>query len=158
MGDDAAAADRRVDRRVARRTARRTRLNNLYLDTSAGAKLLVEEAESAALATYLDERDVSLVACALFETELRRLAVRHDLDQQAVTAVLDNVALYELPPSLYREAGLLPGRHLRTLDALHLAAAIRLGVDAVVSYDERLGQAARAWGFAVVAPGVAAES
>ena len=41
---------------------------------------------------------------------------------------------------------------LRSLDALHLAAAIRLGVDAVVTYDTRMTQAARDLGLVVLAP------
>ncbi len=38
-----------------------------------------------------------------------------------VTQFLTGVSLYEMPGSLFREAGLLPGADLRSLDALHLA-------------------------------------
>ena len=43
---------------------------------------------------------------------------------------------------------------LRSLDALHLAAAVELGdeLDGIVTYDERLSQAASHHGIAVVAP------
>lgn len=61
--------------------------------------------------------------------------------------------LYEVPPSLFREAGLLPGVGLRSLDAIHLAAAVRLGVAAVLTYDSRMREAARGLGLEVVAPG-----
>jgi len=46
---------------------------------------------------------------------------------------------------------LLPVDELRSLDAIHLAAAQRLGRDlaVVVSYDERMLGAARALGMAV---------
>ena len=44
-------------------------------------------------------------------------------------------------------------RYLRTLDALHLEAAIRLEVQAVLTYDRRLGDAARDAGLDVIAPG-----
>jgi len=54
---------------------------------------------------------------------------------------------------LFREAGLFPGAALRSLDALHLAAAVRLGADAVVTYDARMATSARGLGLAVVAPG-----
>lgn len=43
--------------------------------------------------------------------------------------------------------------HLRTLDALHLEAAIRLNADAVLTYDHRLGDAARSIGLEVISPG-----
>ena len=43
---------------------------------------------------------------------------------------------------------------LRSLDALHLAAALSLGDDltAVITYDQGLAQGCRAYGLAVVAP------
>jgi predicted nucleic acid-binding protein len=123
-----------------------------YLDTSAAAKLLVAEQESAALAAWLDRPEQRPMATLLLETELRRLAVRLDLSQQAVTAVLEGVELYALPDTAYREAGLMSRRDLRSLDALHLAGALRLDVDVLVTYDGRLAAAGADVGLAVVAP------
>ena len=128
-------------------------MRTCYLDTSAALKLLVEEAESATLARELDTLEPVLVSCWLLDTELRRASQRTpDVTQAAVSELLDGVNLYEVPASLFREAGLLPGPALRSLDALHLAAAIRMGVDALVTYDTRLTDAARALGVPVVAP------
>lgn len=124
-----------------------------YLDASAAAKLLVEEDDSAVLAGYLDEADDQPpMSSALLETELRRLAVREDLEQAAVSAVLARVALVEPDRSLFHQAGLLPGARLRSLDALHLATAVRLPDVVVVAYDHRLLESARAIGLAVVSP------
>lgn len=84
---------------------------------------------------------------------MRRAAQREDaLTQEIVTELLEGVGLYEVPSSLFREAGVLPGTHLRPLDALHLAAAIRIGVDRVVTYDARLSDSARSLGLSVFAP------
>lgn len=127
-------------------------MTRFYLDTSAAAKLLVDEVESAALAAWADGADVRLLATHLLETELRRFANRHDLPQADVSAVLARIDLYDLPPSLYREAGLRPGKSLRSLDALHLAAAIRLDAEALVTYDIRLAEAAGGIGLSVHAP------
>jgi len=127
-------------------------VTRFYLDTSAAAKLLVDEVESAALAAWADGADVRLLATHLLETELRRFANRHDLPQADVSAVLARIDLYDLPPSLYREAGLRPGKSLRSLDALHLAAAIRLDAEALVTYDIRLAEAAGGIGLSVHAP------
>lgn len=125
-----------------------------YLDTSAALKLIVEEAESDPLAHAIDDEGAELVACWLLETEARRAAQRDpSLDQEVVSDLLDGVALYEMPGSLYREAGLLPGPGLRSLEALHLAAAVRLGVDRVVTYDTRMAESARLLGLGVTAPG-----
>jgi predicted nucleic acid-binding protein len=126
-------------------------MTSVYLDTSAAVKLLVEEAESAALAQYLDQPDVETVACLLLETELRRFAVTLEIPQSEVTAILDTTSLYEMPRSLYYEAGILAGRSLRSLDALHLAAAVRLGADAVVCYDTRMRDSAAELGLEVLA-------
>jgi predicted nucleic acid-binding protein len=109
----------------------------IYVETSAAAKLLVEEEESARLAAYLDGLDEPPVSCLVLETELRRLAVRIDLPQSAVSALLERFDLVETDRSLYREAGMLPGRHLRSLDALHVAAALRWDADVMLSYDQR---------------------
>jgi uncharacterized protein len=69
-----------------------------YVDTSAATKLVIEEPESEQLATYLDKLitdDVSLVSSILLETELRRLAVRHNLSQALVWDVLQRFDLIE---------------------------------------------------------------
>jgi len=125
-----------------------------YLDTSAALKLIVEEPESQLLAQLLDDERPDLVACWLLETELRRAAHRgRGVTQEMVTELLEGVGLYEVPASLFREAGLLPGEQLRSLDAIHLAAAVRIGVDMIVTYDERLSESARSFGLSVVAPG-----
>jgi predicted nucleic acid-binding protein len=74
------------------------------------------------------------------------------LTQGVVTQLLEGVDLYELPSAIFVEAGHLPGADLRSLDALHLAAAIRLEVDGVLTYDRRMAEAAESLGMTVVAP------
>jgi uncharacterized protein len=116
-------------------------------------KLVVEEPESEALARAIDAAQPDLVASWLLETEMRRAAQREEaLTQEIVSGFLDGVALYEAPASLFREAALLPGANLRSLDALHLAAAVRIGVDQVVTYDSRMMDSARLLGLRVLAP------
>ena len=124
-----------------------------YLDTSAALKLLVEESESEALVHAIEEAQPELVACWLLETELRRAAQREPaLSQELVSELLEAVSLFEVPGSLFREAGLLPGTHLRSLDALHLAAAIRIGVEHLITYDTRMADSARLVGLSTLAP------
>ena len=126
----------------------------IYLDTSAAAKLLVEESESSRLAAFLDgiEAGEDIMSSALLETELRRFGTRIDLPQSAVTDLLTRVGLVEPDRSLFYEAGLLPGRHLRSLGALHLATAVRVDASAVVAYDHRLLEAARSLGLETMSP------
>lgn len=126
-----------------------------YLDTSAAMKLLVEEAESKALAAYLQSADDKrqLVASWLLHTELHCAANRHpdDLDVESVGVVLDTVSLVDLTRGDLLTAGTLPGR-LRSNDAMHLAVALRVGTDEMVTYDTELAAAANAAGVAVVRP------
>ncbi|MBD2765875.1 type II toxin-antitoxin system VapC family toxin [Kocuria sp. cx-455] len=123
----------------------------LYLDTSAAVKLISDEQESDGLRSYLDEGP-TLVSSDLLETELRRIGIRHDIDQVLITSVLDGVTLTPLIRDQFREAGLIPQIGLRSLDALHLAGALHIEVSAILTYDIRLAEAARAHGLEVVAP------
>jgi predicted nucleic acid-binding protein len=83
-------------------------------------------------------------------------AVRH-LGSHALRRarlVLNRVHLIRLDDSLLDAAGVLETRILRSLDAIHLAAAQLLGteIDVLVTYDERMGDAAALLGFVVQAP------
>jgi len=69
------------------------------------------------------------------------------------TTWIDAEAVLEPDAVTYRTAGLLPGTHLRSLDALHVAAALQGDCRAMVSYDLRQSDAARAAGLQVEAPG-----
>jgi len=124
-----------------------------YIDTSACGKLLVEESHSVALAAFVNALDEdSLVASQLLETELRRMATRKALPQQAVTEVLSGISMVLPERDFFHRAGLLPGRHLRSLDALHLITAMDAEVDTVLTYDHRLMEAAESIGLSSVSP------
>lgn len=126
-----------------------------YLDSSAAAKLLTREAEGPALARFLNElalRDDSIVSSTLLETELRRAANHESIPQASVTALLDRIDIFDLPRSTYTEAGILPGGRLRSLDAIHIAAAMRVDGDVIVTYDQRQIDAAESAGMRVVSP------
>lgn len=127
----------------------------VYVDTSALGALLIDQPESPALLEWLDRTPAVLVSSDLLETELRRLAVREGLEQSEVTRILDGIGLAALDRAVYRSAGFLPMPYLRTLDALHLEAAMRLDAVAILTYDRRLSEAARSAGLDVIAPGVA---
>lgn len=124
-----------------------------YLDTSAAMKLVVVEAESAALAEGLSVGR-RLIASWLLHAEMHCAAGRHpeDVDLGSVLQVLDTVNLVDLT----RGDMLAAGMHapLRSNDAVHLAVAIRLGADEMVTYDRELMEAARSAGLSVYAPGL----
>jgi predicted nucleic acid-binding protein len=126
-----------------------------YIDTSALVKLVVAESETTALRSWLQDADRDLVACDLVRTELMR-AVRRAVPDRALQAraVLNSVTLVEVRTGVFEEAGRLDPSAMRSLDAVHLAAALDLGDDleGLVTYDDRLAEAAEANGVAVVTP------
>jgi uncharacterized protein len=126
-----------------------------YIDTSAMVKLVVAEAETAALQAWFAEQERDPVSCDLARAELLR-AIRRAAPDRVVRAreVLESVTLIEVTTAVFEDAGLLDPAILRTLDAIHIAAALVLGDDleAMVTYDDRMADAARANGIAVVAP------
>ncbi len=127
----------------------------VYVDTSALVKLVVAESETAALRSWLENDDRDLVACDLVRTELMR-AVRRSVPDRVLQAraVLDSIILVEVSTNVFEEAGRLEPSVLRSLDAIHLAAALDLGdeLEGLVTYDDRLAAAAEANGVIVVAP------
>jgi predicted nucleic acid-binding protein len=126
-----------------------------YLDSSALVKTIIEEPESRALARWLDAKD-QLVACELVRVETVR-AVRVS-DPTAVARARQAIAtltLIRLDDALYEAAADLEPSSLRSLDALHLGAALSLGRDltGVVTYDTRMAEAAGVLDLHVEAPG-----
>jgi predicted nucleic acid-binding protein len=126
-----------------------------YLDTSAFVKLVVAEPESAALHASL-RRWPDRVAATLLRTEATRALRRSGNDHlvgnaRRLFATLNMIRLDE--PLLDQAGDLRPGG-LRSLDAIHLAAALSVAPDLGVffTYDERLREAALAQGIAVESP------
>lgn len=132
-----------------------------YADTSALVKLVLDEPESDALRTFLTDAD--LVSCELVLTELPR-AVRRaahggrlplDVLLPRATELLEAVGLLPLERTVLVAAGALEEPAMRTLDAIHVAAAAELQpTDGLVTYDERQAAAARLAGLRTVAPGI----
>ena len=126
-----------------------------YIDTSALVKLVVAEAETEALQRWLNQSERHPVACDLVRTELMRAVRRVAPDRtRRARLVLDTLTLTQVTPSVFEQAGRLDPAELRTLDAVHLSAALGLGddLDGIVSYDDRLNAAANQVGVAVFSP------
>jgi hypothetical protein len=131
-----------------------------YLDTSAFIKLVGEESWSDAMHAWVLEREVA--ADGLFSSDILRTeavrAIRRSADEDALQrtyATLADVALIRLTAEVYDAAALLDPPALRSLDAIHIAAAQTLGSDlgGIVAYDNRLVDAARTVGITSVSPG-----
>lgn len=123
-----------------------------YVDASAAMKLLVPEAESEALFDELARPGRQLVASWLLHAELHCAAGRNpaDVELQAVAEVLKLVSLVDVTRGDILTAGTYAP--LRSNDAIHCAAAFRLGVDEFITYDRELAAVAEEAGISVVAP------
>jgi predicted nucleic acid-binding protein len=126
-------------------------------------KLVVREKESEALELELGKwreritASISLTevvrACRLASVSGRgRPSARRIVDQ--AEAILAGVAMLETDTPVMRDAGRLDPVGLRSLDAIHLAAALSLGreLGAVITYDVRLAAAARQQKLEVLSP------
>ena len=126
-----------------------------YLDTSAAVKLLMAESESPALREWLKGRPVR-ASSALLRVELIRVVRRAGLPRLLPEArrLLAGVHLIRLDDALLDRAAGLDPTEVRSLDSIHLAAAVSLGDDlaAVVSYDDRLLVAAASLGLPTATP------
>jgi len=135
-------------------------VNAWYVDTSAFVKLVRDEEHTSAFRTWVREReaaDEALVSSDLLRTEAIRVARRVDDDTvlERTLGLIDSIFLIRLVPERYDAAGHLGPPLMRTLDALHLAAAVELGGDlaGIVTYDSRLLDSAASVGLTTVSPG-----
>jgi len=126
-----------------------------YLDTSAFLKLVVSEEETAALRAFLI-RWPERMSASLLRVEAVRALRRSGYDALVGDArrLLRSLRLIHLDEPLLDRAAELRPRELRSLDAVHLAAALTVGSDLgiLVTYDSRLAAAARQSGIDVDSP------
>jgi uncharacterized protein len=133
----------------------------LYVDTSALLKLLVREAESAAI-----ERELltwsELATSVITEVELPR-AVARAREERAdavidgsvvLQGVLASAAIIPLDEATVAAARKVTPVHVGALDAIHIASALALGKElaGVATYDKRMQDALQPLGVRVIAP------
>ena len=126
----------------------------LYLDSSAIVKLVAREPETPELVEAV-RADPEVVSSALAWTEIIRAVRRARGRIAGAREVLEGIALVPIDDGIIRGAADLAPVGLRTLDALHIATALSLGEDitSLVTYDDRLAEAAATAGIEVIAPG-----
>ena len=126
----------------------------IYLDSSALVKLAVRDVGSDALRKHLRRRR-PLMSSALARTEvLRALLPGGELALAAGRRVLSRVDLVRVNDAVLSKAGTMLPAELRSLDAIHIATAGRIGADLaeIVTYDQRMATAARSMGYKVSSP------
>ncbi len=132
-------------------------MTTVYTDTSALLKRVVIEPESAAVRALLQSlvADGALLVSSSFAwlelwRALRRAGVA-DIEAVAESA-LSGVAEFPLDEAVLLRARRVGEDQLRSRDAIHLAAALAVGADSLLTYDERLARSASAVGLKVLQP------
>jgi uncharacterized protein len=125
-----------------------------YLDSSAIVKLVVAEPESRALRAHLRRRK-PLLSSALARTEVvRALLPAGAIAMARGREVLRRLDLIRINDRVLDMAGTLEPAQVRSLDAIHLATAQLLGEDLsqIITYDDRMADAARSLGLKTTSP------
>ncbi|MDR1852990.1 MAG: type II toxin-antitoxin system VapC family toxin [Propionibacteriaceae bacterium] len=127
-----------------------------YLDTSAILKLVFFEPGSEELRGSKEPNDL-WVTSDLARTEVGR-AVKHAGvvgAEETTLQVMRGLGVITITNEIFVAAGRMGPDVLRSLDAIHIAAACSLGssLDRLITYDLRMADAARANGIVVVSPG-----
>jgi predicted nucleic acid-binding protein len=127
---------------------------NLYVDSSVVLRSLL--GASPATTAWFDTlrgAAVTLVASRLGELEVHRVAFNAGVDGALASAYTDRFAYIALDDALIDEAQAI-AYPVKSADALHLAAALRLGPRDLtfVTHDQQLATAAAAAGFIVEDP------
>ncbi|MEZ5382733.1 MAG: type II toxin-antitoxin system VapC family toxin [Microthrixaceae bacterium] len=129
----------------------------LYVDSSALLKRYIDEHDSGVAVDLMND-DPVLVTSRLAEVEVRRNLARLldgealDAQRQALSSDLDAFALVSLDPTTMNAAARIAEQTLcRSLDAIHLGAAMRAGsATTVLTFDLRQARAAREVGLGVL--------
>ena len=124
-----------------------------YLDTSVAVRVLFKQSTAAVLWFEDATANHSVVASRLLKTELTRVLRRESLDIALRDRIIDYVGLVHIDNAVLTEAdAIVP--HVRSLDAIHLASALRSGIDelVIVSHDAQMLAVARQLGFDVHDP------
>ena len=139
-------------------------MSTCYLDTSALAKRYLDEERSDEVDEFLGEQTLLLIT-PLVRTEMRSLFARRrrmkeldaTLEMQLYSTFVDDIRQgyfieHDVSARVFEGAtnliAQLPSIGIRTLDALHLAAAQQLGADLLVTADATMRDAARELGLA----------
>ena len=135
----------------------------IYLDAAALVKMIRIEAQTSDLVAWLnDHPDEQLVASAVVEVEVPRALCRDQPEALgSVGRTLSRLVRFDIDAAVRATAAAYTERHLRSLDAIHLATADQLIASgkrliAFVTYDQRLAASSAAAALPVIAPGLPA--
>ncbi len=123
----------------------------VYLDSSVALRTILDVPERTHVQSWMD-RAGTLVSSRLLRTEVVRVLRREGRSLVDGTPLLDRVGLLEIGRDTHAVTESIE-RHVKTLDALHLATALLLGEPVVVAtHDRTMKDAAAHLGLEVLDP------
>lgn len=122
-----------------------------YLDSSVALRTILDVPEREQLQSWMQEAG-TIVSSRLLRTEVIRVLRRDDRPLVDSTPLLDRVGLLEVSRETHTVAESIE-RHLKTLDALHLATALLIGEPVTVAtHDQTMKTVAEHLGLNVTDP------
>lgn len=130
--------------------------NLVYLDASVALRTILDDPERARLLSWMQEPGTTFVSSRLLQTELIRTLRRDGRPPSDATPLLKRVGLLDLSGETHAVAESIE-RHVKALDALHLATALLLGEPVTVAtHDSNMKSVAEHLGLSVIDPVVLA--
>lgn len=130
-------------------------MTDYYLDSSVALRIILGNSSDAA--AWFDETVTGgsdrIISSRLLRTEITRVLRREGRPVGDRDRVIDRVYMVPVDNAILNEAEAIIS-HIRMLDAIHLASALRCGLDQliVVTHDKNMAQVAENLGFPVHDP------
>lgn len=124
----------------------------VYLDPSVALRTILNVPERVRVQTWMQTPDTVHVSSRLLRTEVLGVLRRDARPLTDGTALLDRVGLIDITRETHAVAESFQ-RHVKTLDALHLATALLVGEPvSVATHDTAMKSMAESLGLAVIDP------
>lgn len=124
----------------------------VYLDSSVALRTILDIPERTRLQQWMRTPGATYVSSRLLQTEVVRVLRRDGRPISDGRPLLDRVGMFDITREIHRVAESIE-RHVKTLDALHLATALLIGESVTVaSHDSTMKTVAEQLGLAVIDP------
>lgn len=124
----------------------------VYLDSSAALRTILDVPERLRVQRWMDSSETAFVSSRLLRTEVVRVLRRDARPLSEGEPLLSRVGLFDITRETHTVAESIE-RHVKTLDALHLATALLIGEPVTVaSHDATMTAAAEHLGLGTVDP------
>ncbi|WP_293695418.1 type II toxin-antitoxin system VapC family toxin [uncultured Agrococcus sp.] len=124
----------------------------VYLDSSVALRTILNVPERNALVAWMQTPDTTFLSSRLLRTEVVRVLRRDERPLSDGAPLLDRVGLLDITREVHSVAESIE-RHVKTLDALHLATALLIGERVTVAtHDMKMLEVAGRLGLRSIDP------